>query len=191
MALAQALLDVRRLAWDLSLFASAEFEFVTLPDRYTTGSSIMPNKRNPDVIELLRGSYAIVQGAMAEMQSLLSLSSGYHRDLQFSKAPLLRATAHGLRALALLPELIASMTLNEEKLRGAITPEMLATDVALELASTGTPFRDAYRQAMSDPLRLASITPEASIAARVSLGGAGNLMLEELRSRLGDLEDAD
>src|SRR5699024_10589525 len=75
-ALASALLDLRRLAWDLSLFTTGEFGFVHLPDQYTTGSSIMPNKRNPDVVELMRASYASVAAARVEIEQLLSLPSG-------------------------------------------------------------------------------------------------------------------
>src|SRR5690606_36641151 len=90
-ALAIAVLDLRRLAWDLSLFTSAEFGFVALPAQYTTGCSIMPNKRNPDVIELMRASYASVAAGRAEIEHLLSLPSGYHRDLQFSKGVIFHA----------------------------------------------------------------------------------------------------
>ncbi|MGK2924093.1 MAG: lyase family protein, partial [Lysobacterales bacterium] len=82
-----AMQDVRRLAWDLSLFTTSEFDFVELPREYTTGSSIMPNKANPDVVELLRGRAATVEAAIVEIQSLLSLPSGYQRDLQLTKAP--------------------------------------------------------------------------------------------------------
>lgn len=81
-ALGGATLDLRRIAWDLSLFTSAEFGFVALPAQYTTGSSIMPNKRNPDVIELMRATHASVAAARTEIEQLLSLPSGYHRDLQ-------------------------------------------------------------------------------------------------------------
>src|SRR5262249_38331327 len=87
-ALLQSLFDVRRFAWDLSLSPTAEFAFVKLPAEYTTGSSIMPNKKNPDVVELLRASPSVVLGAMAEVESLLSLPSGYHRDLQATKGPI-------------------------------------------------------------------------------------------------------
>ncbi len=146
-ALSQSLLDLRRLAWDLSLFTSAEYSFVTLPAEYTTGSSLMPNKRNPDLIELLRASYAVVAGARTEIESLLSLPSGYHRDLQFSKGPLLRAFNHGLAALALVPDLLSRMQWQPEKMRTAIDPGMFATDCAMELAANGVPFRDAYQQA--------------------------------------------
>ncbi|MFT3776586.1 MAG: lyase family protein [Minicystis sp.] len=104
MALLQALLDVRRFAWDLSLYTTAEFAFVKLPAEYVTGSSIMPNKKNPDVVELLRAATAPVLGAMAEIESVLALPSGYHRDLQATKGPVLRALAHGIEALSLVPD---------------------------------------------------------------------------------------
>lgn len=187
MALAQALLDVRRLAWDLSLFTTAEFAFVDLPDRFTTGSSIMPNKRNPDVVELLRASYGVVQGAMAELQSLLSLSSGYHRDLQATKPPVLRAMTRGLDALAIVSELLGELQFDAERMRDAIEPEMYATDRAVELARDGVPFRDAYRQVAGDYDELASRTPEQSLEARTSPGGAAYLRLDELRQRLANL----
>ena len=186
-ALSQSLLDLRRLAWDLSLFTSAEYSFVTLPAEYTTGSSLMPNKRNPDLIELLRASYAVVAGARTEIESLLSLPSGYHRDLQFSKGPLLRAFNHGLAALALVPDLLARMQWQPEKMRAAIEPGMFATDCAMELAASGVPFRDAYQQAAKATLPSFGADPEASLNARISLGAAGNLGLDILKQRLQQL----
>ncbi len=185
--LSQSLLDLRRLAWDLSLFTSAEYSFVTLPAEYTTGSSLMPNKRNPDLIELLRASYAVVAGARTEIESLLSLPSGYHRDLQFSKGPLLRAFIHGLTALTLVPDLLSRMQWQPEKMRAAIEPGMYATDCAMELAASGVPFRDAYQQAAKATLPSFGADPEASLQARVSLGAAGNLGLDILQKRLQEL----
>ena len=107
-ALGSALLDLRRLAWDLSLFTTSEFDFVALPDEFTTGSSIMPNKRNPDVVELMRASYASVAAARCEIEQLLSLPSGYQRDLQTSKGALVHGFGRGLAALELLPDLLSS-----------------------------------------------------------------------------------
>ena len=98
---------VRRLAWDLSIFTTSEVGFVKLDPALTTGSSIMPNKRNPDVVELLRGACAVVQGAMVEVMSVASLPSGYHRDLQLTKAPLMRALDEARVALSLVPRLVA------------------------------------------------------------------------------------
>ena len=184
-AIAGALLDLRRLAWDLSLFTTAEFDFVKLPSEYTTGSSIMPNKRNPDVVELLRASYASVAAARTEIEQLLSLPSGYQRDLQFSKGSLFHGCRHGLSALELVPDLLARMQWNEAAMRAAIEPAMYATDVAIEQAAAGVPFRDAYRAAADAAAASgAGRTPEASLTARVSPGAGMDLRLDELAARL-------
>jgi argininosuccinate lyase len=182
-ALGSATLDLRRLAWDLSLFASAEFGFITLPPQYTTGSSIMPNKRNPDVVELLRATHASVAAARTEIEHLLSLPSGYHRDLQASKGALFHGFGKGLPALALLPGLLGHLQWRPERMRAALEPSMYATDLAVELARTGVPFREAYRQA-ADPRRWQASDPEASLAARESPGAAADLRLSELNQRL-------
>ncbi|MGD9582186.1 MAG: argininosuccinate lyase [Lysobacterales bacterium] len=189
-ALGQSLLDLRRLAWDLSLFTSQEFGFVRLPAEYATGSSLMPNKRNPDLVELLRASYAVVAAARTEIEQLLSLPSGYHRDLQFSKAPLLRAFAHGLDALALVPGLLAGIEWDRPRMLSAIEPGMYATDRAIELARAGVPFREAYRQAAEQPLPAAGADPAASLTARVSPGAAADLCLDRLAARLAALAPA-
>ncbi len=186
-ALAQALGDVRRLAWDLSLFTTAEFGFVELPDEYTTGSSIMPNKRNPDVIELLRASYAVVAGSLVELQQLLSLPSGYQRDLQYSKGPLIRALRHGLDALALVPGLLAGLRWRPERMLAAIDSGMYATDLAIEKAAAGVPFREAYRAAAAVACAGEGRTPAASLAARVSPGATAAPRLEVLAERLAAL----
>lgn len=183
-ALAQALLDVRRFAWDLSLFTSAEFGFVELPRMYITGSSLMPNKKNPDVVELLRAAAASVIGAQTEVASALSLPSGYHRDLQVTKAPLLRAMRQGLAALSLVARLVQGFTLVPSRMRQAITGEMFATDRALDLARAGTPFRDAYRAVAKDLDATGAYDLEASLAARVSPGATANLCVHEMRNRL-------
>ena len=183
-ALAQSLLDVRRIAWDLSLFLSAEFGFCSLPGQYTTGSSLMPNKRNPDLIELLRASYSVVVGARNEIESLLSLPSGYHRDLQFSKGPLLRAFEHGLEALAMLAGPMRDLSWNTEAMREAIDAGMFATDRAMDLAQAGVPFREAYRQAAELDPDAVLPSPEQSLGIRQSLGAAGQPALERLRERL-------
>jgi len=187
-ALAQALLDVRRFAWDLSLFTSAEFAFVGLPPAYVTGSSLMPNKKNPDVVELLRAAAASVIGAQMEVVSALSLPSGYHRDLQVTKAPLLRALRQGTVALSLVARIVPDLTLNTTRLREAITKEMFATDRATDLARSGTPFRDAYRSVAKGLDALSGDDVEASLAARVSPGATADLRLGEMRARLNAVQ---
>ncbi len=185
-ALGSAMLDLRRIAWDLSLFTTAEFGFVTLPAQYTTGSSIMPNKRNPDVVELMRAAYASVAAAKMEIEQLMSLPSGYHRDLQFGKGGLVHGFLRGLGALRLLPALLQALAWKPERMRAALDPSMYATDLAVALAQQGVPFRDAYREA-ANPERWAEGDPAASLAARVSLGGAGDDQLQLIRQRLNEL----
>ena len=185
-ALGSATLDLRRLAWDLSQFTSAEYGFVALPAEYTTGSSIMPNKRNPDVVELMRAVHASVAAARTELEQLLSLPSGYHRDLQFTKGAIVHAFARGLGALELLPDLLRNLEWRSERMQAALEPSMYATDLAVDLARQGVPFRDAYREA-ANPARWADGDPQASLRARVSPGAAANLRLDALRARLDSL----
>lgn len=185
-ALGSATLDLRRLAWDLSQFTSAEYGFVALPAEYTTGSSIMPNKRNPDVVELMRAVHASVAAARTELEQLLSLPSGYHRDLQFTKGAIVHAFARGLGALELLPDLLRNLEWRSERMQAALEPSMYATDLAVDLARQGVPFRDAYREA-ANPARWAEGDPQASLQARVSPGAAANLCLDALRARLDSL----
>lgn len=184
-ALGAATLDLRRIAWDLSLFTSAEFGFVALPAQYTTGSSIMPNKRNPDVIELMRATHASVAAARTEIEQLLSLPSGYHRDLQASKGAIFHGFGRGLAALELLPALLGNLEWREDRLRAGIDSGMYATDVAVEAALAGVPFREAYKAAAASADSAGQgRTPEASLAARTSPGAAADLRLSELQARL-------
>lgn len=183
-ALLQGLLDVRRFAWDLSLYTTAEFAFVKLPPQYVTGSSIMPNKKNPDVVELLRAAPATVVGAIAEIEGSLSLPSGYQRDLQVGKGPMLRGFARGIEALSLLPDLVRRLDFDRDRMRAAITPDTFATDVAVELSIAGVPFRDAYRKVADEIGALGARSPEDSLRARTSPGAAAKPMLDVLRERL-------
>jgi argininosuccinate lyase len=191
-ALGSATLDLRRIAWDLSLFTSAEFGFVALPAQYTTGSSIMPNKRNPDVIELMRATHASVAAARTEIEQLLSLPSGYHRDLQSSKGAIFHGFARGLAALELLPALLANLDWREDRLRAGIDSGMYATDVAVEAAIAGVPFREAYKAAAAAADSAGQgRTPESSLAARTSPGAAADLRLDELCARWDALNDSE
>jgi len=182
-------LDLRRLAWDLSLFTTHEFGFVKLPAQYCTGSSIMPNKNNPDTVELLRAVHGVVQGAQTELAAVLSLPSGYQRDLQATKPPLLRAFRKGLQGLALLPGLLTGFEWQTERMRNSITAEMLATDHAINLAREGVPFREAYRTAAAEMAELNDEAIAQSLADRTSPGGCGRLETGILEARLAELKE--
>ena len=183
-ALAAATSDLRRLCWDLSLYASQEFGYVTVSPEFCTGSSIMPNKFNPDGVELLRALHATVVGARAELDSVLSLPSGYQRDLQDTKPPVLRAFGRGLEGLALTPALLAGLEWNRERMRDSIGAPMHATDRANELVAEGMTFRDAYRKVGDELDQLAERSADDSLTARVSPGGCGNLLLDRIEARL-------
>ncbi|MDH5432622.1 MAG: argininosuccinate lyase [Gammaproteobacteria bacterium] len=183
-ALSQCMLDVRRFCWDVSLFSTQEFDFVKLPETMTTGSSIMPNKRNPDLIELMRANYAIIQSSMTELQSLLSIPSGYQRDLQLTKEPLIRGINSSLKTLELFCNVCQHIEFKTDKCKSVIDEPMYATDYAVELSQQGVPFRDAYKRVVEDFDVLHHRTPEMSLKARISSGACANLMLNELKLRL-------
>lgn len=195
-ALLCAMGTVRRLAWDLSLFSMSELGFVRLPEAYTTGSSIMPNKRNPDVVEIMRAAFGDVAGAHAAILQVIALPSGYQRDTQRTKQPMMQSVAVALDTLFLLPTLLAELRFDAERASTAIDAGMLATDRAVELSVGGMPFRDAYREVAKE-LKANEGTADAatlakgaarSIEERISLGAPGYLAIERLRQRAKDLQ---
>jgi argininosuccinate lyase len=129
--------DISRLAADLTLFYTQEYGFVSLPETFTTGSSIMPQKRNPDVFELMRG-----RGALAITQKL---TSGYHRDLQLIKPPLFRGIDSCLQTLSILPGALEGVRFLPDKIHLDPTIHAAAAANAL-VAEQGVPFREAYRR---------------------------------------------
>jgi argininosuccinate lyase len=150
--------DVGRLSADLLLFYTQEFSFVELPDAFTTGSSIMPQKRNPDVFELIRGRSATAQACLMEVLGIVAkLPSGYQRDLQLIKAPLFRSIDLCLETLGILPAALAEVTFRADRIH--LEPSIHAAAEANALVvKEGISFREAYRrvgerlrQAASDP----------------------------------------
>jgi argininosuccinate lyase len=138
--------DLGRFAADVLLFATQEFGFVTVPDAFTTGSSIMPQKRNPDVFELIRGRSATAQACLLEALSVCAkLPSGYQRDLQLIKFPLFRGIDLATATLAIVPPAIAALRFNHAAIR--LDPAIHAAEEANRLVVTqGIPFREAYQR---------------------------------------------
>jgi argininosuccinate lyase len=138
--------DLGRLASDLLLFHTREFGFVELPEAFTTGSSIMPQKRNPDIFELVRGRSATAQACLAEVLAITAkLPSGYQRDLQLIKAPLFRAIDVARDSLAIMTAAILELRFVPERIR--LDDELNAAAEANALvAREGIPFREAYRR---------------------------------------------
>ena len=179
--LKQSMLDVRKFSWDMSLFLSQEFDLLKIDKAYLTGSSIMPNKHNPDVIEILRANYSILAGQASELENLLSLPSGYQRDLQLAKRSLISSFDISLKSLNILPKLIGSIKVNKSKSIAYIDEEMKMTDKVYALVAQGKPFRDAYN--------LIKNSDDLSSYAQSNLkdyseGSPGNLALDKLDARL-------
>jgi len=144
--IALLLQDLGRLAADLVLFSMQELGFVSLPAAMTTGSSIMPQKRNPDVFELVRGRTATAQACLMEVLAITAkLPSGYHRDLQLLKAPLFRGIDLAHDTLAILAAALPEVRFHPEKIR--LDPGLRAAEEAYRLVlDEGIPFREAYRR---------------------------------------------
>ncbi|MDE3091600.1 MAG: argininosuccinate lyase, partial [Chloroflexota bacterium] len=144
-----ALLGVHlsRLGEDLVLYSSAEFGFVTMDDAYATGSSLMPQKKNPDAMELARGKSARLIGNLTTLLALLKgLPSSYDKDLQEDKQPLFDAVDTLDALLPVVAGVIRTMRVNADAMRAALDTSMLATDLADYLVRRGVPFREAHRK---------------------------------------------
>ncbi|KAI6095985.1 putative argininosuccinate lyase [Pisolithus sp. B1] len=134
-----------RISEDLIIYSTAEFGFVTLSDAYSTGSSIMPQKKNPDSLELLRGKSGRVFGHMAGfMMTLKGLPSTYNKDLQEDKEPLFDAVDNISASLKIAEGVIATMEVHGDRMRQALTMDVLATDLADYLVRKGVPFRETH-----------------------------------------------
>jgi len=142
--------DLGRLAVDLLLFYTSEFGYVALKPALTTGSSIMPQKRNPDVLELIRGRSASALACLVEVLGISSrLPSGYQRDLQLIKAPLFRGIDIAAQVLDLVPVVLEGLAFRPERIR--LDDGIHATSRANALVvEHGIPFRDAYRRAAKE-----------------------------------------
>jgi argininosuccinate lyase len=134
-----------KLAEGIILFSSAEFGYLELPDAYATGSSLMPQKKNPDIFELTRGKAGTLLGYLSGFMAVLkSLPSAYDKDLQEDKIPLFTAFDTLSLLLPVLAKALRGLTIHAEKMRANISAEMLATDLADYLVDKGIPFREAH-----------------------------------------------
>jgi argininosuccinate lyase len=130
---------------DLIIYSTAEFGFVKLSDAYSTGSSLMPQKKNSDSLELLRGKSGRVFGQMAGfMYTLKGLPSTYDKDLQESVEPLLDCVSTLGNSIRIATGVLHTLTISPKHMKAALTPDMLATDLADYLVRKGVPFRETH-----------------------------------------------
>jgi argininosuccinate lyase len=144
--LTQVMFDLNKISTDLIMWSMDNFELFSLPKELTTGSSIMPQKQNPDVLELVRAKYHLVLSDEIKLKTLTAnLISGYNRDLQLTKEPVMNSLEITEDSLNIMTFLFENLKVNQEKCKEAMTKELFATEKAYKLVSEGIPFRDAYR----------------------------------------------
>jgi len=195
-ALAQIMLDLSKLAQDILLFTTVEYGFFHVPQELCTGSSIMPQKRNLGVMELVRARTQTMLALQQQIRGIVSgLPSGYNMDYQETKRPFIEALDLVQDSLEICTLVASSLGVNAARLAAACTFELFAADRAYELATVARlPFRDAYRIVGAEvtaqldrhlPLPVESQEQLAErLAARSHLGGAGNLGLAQAQERL-------
>jgi argininosuccinate lyase len=199
-ALAQIMLDLSKLAQDILLFTTVEYGFFHIPQELSSGSSIMPQKRNLGVMELVRARTQTMLAIQQQILGIISgLPSGYNMDYQETKSPFIEALDLVQESLEICNLVISELEVNVDHLISACTFELFAADRAYELAtSSNLPFRDAYRvvgeevtRQLDQQLPFPSESQEqlaARLTARSHLGGAGNLGLAKLKMHLEDVK---
>jgi argininosuccinate lyase len=186
-------LVLSRLAEDLMLYTLPEFGYFSLPEELCSGSSIMPQKKNPDVLELMRARSATLSTYAMQLGSVVrGLPAGYNRDLQETKEPLLRGMRTGLQLVHVAGRMVSGIEVHESRLADACTPDLYATDVALEHVAAGSSFRDAYRQvaeALADgTMKSESRDHRTALDARDHEGTASRLGLGEISRVIDEVE---
>ena len=141
------MLDFGKFSNDLLLFTTKEFNFFILSDEFLTGSSIMPQKKNYDVLELLRGKCSIFLGYQYQIQEIIkNLPSGYNRDFQLIKEPFFNAIKLFEQCLSMMNLIVQNLEAKKENLENACSEEIYATDKVYELVKQGVSFRKAYQK---------------------------------------------
>jgi len=186
-ALDQAGVVLSRFATDLILFSLPEFSYFSLPPELCSGSSIMPQKRNPDGLELMRGKSATLSSYADRVRNVIrSAPSAYNRDVQETKEPLVRGIDLAVDLLAVAELTASTVVVNRDRLAEAFSADIFATDAAIDRVAAGMSFRDAYREVASGigSLDASSFDLQAVIARRTSTGTPGNVGLGHARDEL-------
>ncbi len=143
--LSQSMIISSKFANDMLLFTTQEFNFFALPESFTTGSSIMPQKRNYDVFEVMRGNIHVFNSYQNEIQNIISsIGSGYQRDLQLTKKPFILGIELCLKTIKMLKEIVENLKINKENLQKSMTKDLFITNDVYDLVKQGKTFREAY-----------------------------------------------
>jgi argininosuccinate lyase len=183
--LVQIMNDLSKVATDIIIFSAPEFGYLILPEKYCPGSSLMPQKRNPCPLELVRAKSAVLQGLLFQtLEIIRALPSGYNRDFQETKRPIMQGLEITGMSLKVFSLIFSDMEVDEKACIDAFSSELFATDQVLKLTSQGTPFRDAYKQVAKAPNEVSIEDPVANILSKTHLGATGNLGLQISNSKI-------
>lgn len=185
-----ALNDLSRFAADMVFFTASECGFFRIGDGFTTGSSIMPQKRNPDLFELVRARAAKFLGLRTACYALTAgLQSGYSRDLQDSKSLFIQGMTLVRQSLAIVAAAVPTLEPQRDRIEAALTPDIYATDAAYDLMqSKKMTFRDAYREVGKNLGSVKTPNHESAVRSRTHAGSTGKLPLKELDERAQALQ---
>lgn len=183
-ALVQIMNDLSKAATDIIIFCAPEFGYFLLPEKFCPGSSLMPQKRNPCPLELIRAKSANLQGYLYQtLEIIRGLPSGYNRDFQETKRPIMQGFETTGISLQVFNQIFCELKVDAKNCLGAFTPELFATDQVLRLTSGGTPFRDAYKQVATNLNDIQQSDPVKNILSKKHLGATGNLGLQMIRQK--------
>jgi argininosuccinate lyase len=186
-ALVQIMNDLSKVATDIIIFSAPEFGYFTLPEKFCPGSSLMPQKRNPCPLEIIRAKSAVLQGQLFQtLEIVRALPSGYNRDFQETKRPIMQGFEITNISLKVFSQIFSELQVNKKTCLEAFTPELFATDQVLKLTAEGIPFRDAYQQVAKNPHNVCEMDPVVNILSKMHQGATGNLGIEISYSKLSD-----
>jgi len=191
MALASFAATLSRLSMDCCLYMNQNFGFIQFPDELTTGSSIMPHKKNPDVFELIRGKCNRIQSAPNELTLLINnLPSGYHREMQLTKEILFPAIQELRSCIAMMKLMLSQISVNSNILQDPKYQYLFSVEKVNELVNQGIPFRDAYKQ-VGELIESGNFQFDATKGLKhTHEGSIGNLCNEEIRAEMQKISSA-
>jgi argininosuccinate lyase len=182
-ALAAVAATLSKLAMDLCLFMGQEHNFVAFPEELTTGSSIMPHKKNPDVFELIRGKCNLLQALPSQLSLLMvNLPSGYHREMQLAKGTIIEAVEDLKSCLEMFAFSLKEIQVRENILEDPKYQYIFSVDTLNQWVKAGMPFRDAYKK-MGELIAKGEYSPEKKLD-HTHIGSLGNLALEEIQKKM-------
>ena len=188
-ALSKIMDDLAKISNDLIMFSMEGFGYFALPDQFTTGSSFMPHKKNPDVLELIRAKSAVVQSNLYQLNNMASkLISGYNRDGQLTKEPLMESFEITLSSINVMNLVLKGLKVNKEDCIKAFDNEIFATDEALNLVKKGVPFREAYKKVAGNLNKVQKADPVKNIQPKKHIGATGNLGLGKAKVQLSKIK---